>query len=77
MNPIVDRFEVEFNGQIVIERRNTASEEGKATMETYNLRAHPSYVIVAPAGEVLWTATGQLTEELLRRQMQNYAGKSP
>lgn len=73
MKPIVDRLETEFDEQIVVDRRNAASEEGKATMVAYNLRAHPSYVVVAPSGEVLWTATGQLTEELLRKQVQTYA----
>lgn len=72
MQPIVNGLETEFTGQIAFERRNAITEAGKATMDTYGLRAHPSFVIVAPNGQLLWSYTGPLSAEQLREHIQRY-----
>jgi thiol:disulfide interchange protein len=77
MQPIVNGLETEFRGQIAFERRNANTETGRATMATYGLRAHPSYVIVAPDGKQLWSFMGSMTADSLRTQLQNYSKGVP
>ena len=77
MQPIVNGLESEFAGQLAFERRDANTEPGKAVMEAYGLRAHPSYVIVAPDGSALWSFTGQLQADALRKQVRRYANASP
>lgn len=72
MQPIVDGLEAEFKGEIAFEQRNANSEEGKATMDTYALRAHPSYVIVAPDGKVLWSGLGEMQTEKLKEHLRKF-----
>ena len=72
MQPIVNGLEAEFKEKIAFEQRNANSEEGKATMDTYALRAHPSYVIVTPDGKVLWSGLGEMQAEKLREQLRKF-----
>lgn len=75
MQPIVDGLEQEFKGQIAFERRNANREDGKATMAAYGLRAHPSYLIVAPDGKALWSGLGEMKAERLSEQLRKFRGK--
>ena len=77
MQPIVHGLETEFAGQLAFERRNANTGSGKAVMAAYGLRAHPSYIIVAPDGSALWSYTGPLQAETLREQLRTYAQSSP
>jgi thioredoxin-like negative regulator of GroEL len=77
MQPIVDGLETEFAGQLAFERRDANTESGKAVMDAYGLRAHPSYVIVAPDGAALWSFAGQLPADALQEQVRKYAKASP
>ena len=77
MQPIVNGLENEFAGRLAFERHDANTEPGKAVMEAYGLRAHPSYVIVAPDGSLLWSFTGQLQANALREQVRKYAKASP
>ena len=77
MQPIVNGLETEFARQLAFEQRDANTEPGKAVMEAYGLRAHPSYVIVAPDGSVLWSFAGQLQAGALREQVRKYAKASP
>lgn len=72
MQPIVNGLETEFMGQIAFERRNANTDAGKATMDAYGLRAHPSFVIVAPDGTALWSYMGPVSEDALREQVRKY-----
>jgi hypothetical protein len=69
MQPIVNGLEAEFAGQLAFERQRADMATGQALMRTYNIRGHPSYVLVAPDGEMLWSATGALPAETLRQQI--------
>ena len=73
MQPIVHGLETEFAGQLAFEQRDANTETGKVTMQTYNLRAHPSYVIVTPDGTLLWSFTGQVSADQLRTPLKRYA----
>ena len=75
MQPIVNGLEAEFKGQIAFERRNANSDDGKATMQAYNLRVHPSYVLVAPDGKVLWTGLGEMQAVRLQEQLRKFVVK--
>lgn len=75
MQPIVNGLEREFSTQLAFEQRDANSEDGKAAMRVYGLRAHPSYVIVAPDGQILWQFTGPLSVDALRQQVCRYGGQ--
>lgn len=75
MMPIVNGLEEEFEGQIAFERHNAGTPEGRAVMEALSARGHPSYAIVDPDGDVLWTATGQLPADVLRQAITPYIDK--
>lgn len=68
-------LEREFSAQLAFAQRDANSEDGKAAMRAYGLRAHPSYVIVAPDGQSLWQFTGPLNVDALRRQVCRYGGQ--
>jgi streptogramin lyase len=72
MQPIVHGLETEFTGRIAFERRNANTDTGKVTMEAYGLLAHPSFVIVAPDGTMLWSYMGPLSVDRLREQLNQF-----
>ena len=45
-------------------------------MDTYALRAHPSYVIVTPDGKVLWLGLGEMQAEKLKEQLRKFTTPS-
>ena len=73
MQPIVHGLETEFAEQLAFEQRDANTEAGKTTMQAYNLRAHPSYIIVAPDGKLVWSLTGQVSTDVLQAQLGRYA----
>lgn len=75
MQPIVDGLEREFSEQLAFEQRDANTEVGQASLRAYGLRAHPSYVTVAPDGQVLWQFTGPLSADALRQQVCRYGGQ--
>ena len=75
MQPIVHGLEREFSEQLAFEKRDANTEEGQASLRAYGLRAHPSYVIVAPDGQALWQFTGSLSADALRQQVCRYGGQ--
>jgi hypothetical protein len=77
MQPIVHGLETEFAGRLAFEQRDANTEPGKAVMDIYGLRAHPSFVIVAPDGAALWSYTGQLQVDALRQQVRKYTNTAP
>jgi hypothetical protein len=77
MQPIVNGLEAEFRGTLAFEERNAATAAGKATLQAYGLRGHPSYAIVAPDGTLLWSFSGPLDAERLRQQLMQPGGRPP
>lgn len=71
MEPIVHGLSEEYAGRLVVERRNAAEEIAKASMEFYDLRGHPSFVLAAPDGRTLWKWTGPIAEADLRAASQS------
>ncbi|MDQ3248557.1 MAG: hypothetical protein M3Q45_05040 [Chloroflexota bacterium] len=75
MQPIVHGLEAEFAGRIAFEQYDANTEKGQATMATYGLRAHPSYVVVALDGKRLWSFMGQMSAEALRAELRQYVAE--
>lgn len=69
MQPIVNGLQTEYAGQIAFEQIDAATESGQQRLRYYQLRGHPSYAVVDVKGKALWSATGQLPEAQLRRQI--------
>ncbi|MCC7352164.1 MAG: hypothetical protein IT330_00300 [Anaerolineae bacterium] len=69
MKPIVDGLEQKYGDRVAFQRLNVNLAEGKATLEYYRLRGHPSYVILDNDGKMRWTAVGQLPVDILTLQL--------
>jgi hypothetical protein len=64
MKPIVNGLEEEYGARIAFLRLD-ADNDGRAAFAAFNLRGHPSYVIIDTTGSVLWKSVGeQLASEL-------------
>lgn len=70
MQPIVYGLEEEYQDRLVFDRLDAETDAGRTQLRKYSLRGHPSYVILDPQGDVLWSATGLLAEEILRTQIE-------
>ncbi len=66
MQPIVYGLEAAYQDRLVFDRLDAETAAGRTQLRKYSLRGHPSYVILDPQGDVLWSATGLLAEEILR-----------
>ena len=58
MSPVVNGLETTFGEQVEIRSLNAAFGHGRNAILNYGLPGHPSYVILDPQGEVLWSAFG-------------------
>ena len=58
MKPIDDGLEVEYGERLTVLRLN-AQDKGRDAFVAYDLRGHPSFVIIDSTGRVLWKAVGQ------------------
>jgi len=68
MEPVVNGLEQDYIDQVDF-RRLDANSEGKSAFESYRLLGHPSYVILNPSGDVVWTSIGEKTREDLENQI--------
>ena len=69
MEPIVNGLEREFAGRIAFDRHNASTAQGRTVMTAYDLRGHPSFAIVTPNGERLWSHAGFAEEDALRLKL--------
>jgi hypothetical protein len=69
MQPIVNGLDAEYTDQVVFEYQLADTAPGRDRMRAYELRGHPSYVLVAPNGEVHWAATGAVPADIVRQQI--------
>ncbi len=65
MTPIVSGLEEVFVENVEFRFLDAASGEGQKAFNAYRLMGHPSYVILDPAGEVLWQNIGTQAPEIL------------
>jgi thiol:disulfide interchange protein len=70
MQPIVNGLEAEFREELVFEYQDATTPEGRAIMEAFGIRGHPTILVVAPDGTRLWVATGSMDAATLRTQIE-------
>jgi hypothetical protein len=58
MRPVVNGQVAQYGEQVDFRELNAAFGEGKDAFDAYALPGHPSYVVLNPAGEVLWRGFG-------------------
>ncbi len=73
MRSIVDGLRPEFGEQITLEYIDAGTQSGQQLMRQYQLRSHPSTVVLDADGNLLWSYTGGLSDQQLRDKMAEYA----
>lgn len=58
MKPIVNGLEGEYEDRVMFKQLDAVN-EGRTAFHAFELRGHPSFVIIDTAGEVLWKSLGQ------------------
>jgi hypothetical protein len=71
MMPIVDGLEEDYQEEITFIRLNAAIDEGRKTFRFYNLPGHPSFLLLNPSGEVLWTGFGEMPASVIDAELRN------
>jgi len=69
MTPVVNGLETTFGKLLEIRSLNAAFCEGRSAFQNYGLPGHPSYVILDPQGEVLWSAFGPQSAGVLEAEV--------
>ena len=72
MQPIVDGIEKEYDGKIAFDKVDANVEPGRTMLRSYGLRGHPSYAIVDPKGNLLWSTPGILSEDALKESINRF-----
>ena len=70
MEPVVNGLEENYGEEVDFRRLNATDPAGRAAFDAYRLRGHPSYLILNPAGEVLWQAVGEVDGQIIDKQIQ-------
>jgi hypothetical protein len=73
MTPVVDGLQADYGDWVAFTRLDAAN-EGRAAFAAYNLRGHPSYVIIDTAGKVLWKGVGKLPGDRLEEALRQALG---
>ncbi len=78
MEPVVNGLEERYQNQIEFQSFNATSTKGQEVFRFYALPGHPSYVLINPEGEMLWTGFGeQLQEDIAANLDDALQGWSP
>ena len=75
MTPVVNGLETTFGEQVDIRSLNAAFGDGRNAFLNYGLPGHPSYVILNPQGEVLWSAFGPQSAGALESEVEEAISK--
>ncbi|KAA3644112.1 MAG: hypothetical protein DWQ07_18555 [Chloroflexi bacterium] len=70
MQPIVDGLESEYNTEIEFRFIDANSATGNPIYKSFQLRGHPSYVMLNPNGETVWTGLGVQTQAQMQTQFE-------
>jgi hypothetical protein len=68
MEPVVNGLDEKYSEEIEFRSLN-AVEEGVDAFKAYALPGHPSYIVLNPAGEVLWRGFGELPGEAIEAEL--------
>ena len=69
MEPVVNGLTDEYEAQVEFRRIDANTADGKKLFRSFNLRGHPSYVILNPGGELIWAGLGEQPSENLAEQI--------
>ena len=69
MEPVVDGLEEKYVDEIEVRRIESSGGAGLEAFRSYSLRGHPAYVILKPSGELDWKGLGELSSEILDKQI--------
>ena len=75
MQPIVDGLDSEYSDRIEFRSLDAFTDEGDQAFRAYNLPGHPSYIVLNPAGEVLWRGVGEQTSAQIKIQLDAALGQ--
>ena len=75
MEPIVNGLEENFRAEVEFQQIDANSTDGEAIFRSFNLRGHPSYVILNPEAEVLWIGLGEQPMDNLMDQINLVLGE--
>ena len=70
MEPVVNGLEERYRDRIEFRALDADSVEGEKAFRAYALPGHPGYVLLNPAGEVLWRGFGEVSRESLEAQLE-------
>jgi hypothetical protein len=74
VKPVVDRLEQDFGNRVVFLALD-AEREGRSAFAAYELRGHPSFVMIDTAGQVQWKAFGEQPLATLEQAMRQSLGE--
>lgn len=69
MQPVVNGLEEIYRNDVEFRYIDAYSEEGSSVFQQLKLQGHPSYVLVNPAGEILWQSVGEQPGELVEENI--------
>jgi len=70
MGPVVNGLEEIYQEQIEFRALDANSLDGQKAFRAYALPGHPGFVLLNPAGEVLWKGFGEQSRESLEAQLE-------
>jgi thioredoxin-like negative regulator of GroEL len=75
MRPIVDRLGEEFEDRVAVVQLNAGQMANAELQSQYNLRGHPSFVVLDGDGQAVQRFFGPQAEDVLRQAMQAVASQ--
>jgi hypothetical protein len=70
MEPVVNGLEETYPDEIEFRTLDANAPEGQQAFRAYGLPGHPGYVLLNPAGEVLWIGFGEQSQKSLITQLE-------
>src|SRR5262245_38889808 len=70
MQPIVDGLERDYEGQIFVQRVNAYEGDGPAIMAAYQIKGHPTFLIIDRQGQEVNRLIGPQSPEKLAEALQ-------
>ncbi|MGD8585466.1 MAG: thioredoxin family protein [Chloroflexota bacterium] len=74
MTPIVDGLSAEFEGRAAVIKLNAVEPANEGLQARYNVRGHPSFVVLDGDGRAVQRFFGPQTEDLLRQALKDVTG---
>ncbi len=63
MTPIVNGLEAEYGERIAFQHLDVDEPEGRLAARAYQVRGHPTIIMIDPQGDILWKRPGVLSRE--------------